>query len=403
MASLTDLKARNSKPGDKSLPHGAIPGLVLIPTSRKGHGKWVLRYVSPVTAKRRNAGLGTYPEVGISEAAKKAFALRELISQGSDPLVTKEKEKDASPIPTFSDAAQTLHADLLPSWRNEKHGNQWLNTLTQFAFPVIGCLPLNEIQPSHIAEVLRPIWLSRAETAGRVKQRIRAVMAWGWAHGFCTSNPADVVHHLLPQQADKTLRVQHHPAMSWKDIPDFISAHLVTAQRYDTTRGMLEFLILTASRSGEVRGMTWNEVDLENGVWTIPAERMKAKVRHRVPLTQRAMQILNRQQGLSERFVFPSPRKGTETSDMVLTSFLRKHNIQSDAPGRIATAHGFRSSFRDWCSENGYARDLAERALAHTVANKVESAYHRTDLLDQRRPMMDAWAKFCTDASSLKG
>lgn len=282
MATLTDLKARNLKPGDKPLPQGVIPGLVLHPASRKGHGKWVLRYVSPVTAKRRNAGLGAYPEVGISEVTKKAFALRELISQGGDPLLIKDEKKTAPIIPSFSMAALTLHADLLPSWKNEKHGNQWINTLKQFVFPVIGDLRLHEIQPSHVADALRPIWLDRAETAGRIKQRISAVMAWGWAHGFCTSNPVDVVHHLLPQQTSKTLRVQHHPAMSWKDIPDFVKEHLSGAQKYDTTRAMLEFLILTACRSGEVRGMTWSEVDFKKGVWTIPAERMKAKARHRV-------------------------------------------------------------------------------------------------------------------------
>ncbi|MGL6453226.1 tyrosine-type recombinase/integrase, partial [Aeromonas veronii] len=165
-------------------------------------------------------------------------------------------------------------------------------------------------------------------------------------------------------------------------------------QRYDVTRLMLEFLILTACRSGEVRAMKWSEVDLEAKIWTLPAERMKAKQMHRVPLSLRAVEILMGLQGLHDELVFPSPRDQVPLSDMVLTTFLRRVKAPSSTLGRLATAHGFRSSFRDWCSEHGYARDLAERALAHTVQNKVEAAYHRTDLLGQRRPMMDAWAEF---------
>ena len=159
---------------------------------------------------------------------------------------------------------------------------------------------------------------------------------------------------------------------------------------------MLELLILTAARSGEIRGLRWPEVDLKAAIWTIPADRMKAKQPHRIPLANRAVEILKKQQGMHDELVFPSPRKQVELSDMVLTAFLRREKAASDTPGRVATAHGFRSSFRDWCSEHGYSRDLAERALAHTVSNKVEAAYHRTDLLEQRRPMMDAWEIFCT-------
>jgi integrase len=182
--------------------------------------------------------------------------------------------------------------------------------------------------------------------------------------------------------------------MPWQDIPAFFAKHLRVADNQDVTRAMLEFLILTAARSGEVRGMMWLEVDLDNAIWTIPPERMKAKLQHRVPLSKRAIEILTKQQGQHEDLVFPSPRDQVELSDMVLTSFLRRVKAHSDTPGRVATAHGFRSSFRDWCSEQGYPRDLAERSLAHMVQNKVEAAYHRTDLLEQRRPMMAAWNDF---------
>lgn len=395
MAILSDAKARNIKPDSPALPHGGITGLSLIPSTTKGHGKWVLRFVSPVTGKRRNAGLGTYPEIGIADAGKLGMQMREQIAAGIDPLEAKKAEANKPSIPNFQTAAETLHKELLPSWKNEKHGQQWINTLRDYAFSVLGAMPLNEIQPRHIADALRPIWLSKAETAGRVKQRIHAVMAWGWAHGHCVSNPVDVVSHLLPAQPGKAVRTQHQPAMPWREIPEFFCKSLRSGNRYDVTRPMLEVLILTAVRSGEVRGMRWTEVDLNSAIWTIPAERMKAKFAHRVPLSDRVVEIIKGQLGRHEVLVFPSPSKEVELSDMVLTSFLRREQAISDTPERTATAHGFRSSFRDWCSELGYPRDLAERALAHTVENKVEAAYHRTDLLEQRRPMMQAWANFC--------
>jgi integrase len=394
MATLTDAKARNLKPEDGPLPHGGVTGLSLHPSSTKGHGKWVFRFVSPVTGKRRNAGVGSYPDVGIAEAAKRATTMREQLSDGKDPLQERSKVVNEPKIPTFLEAAEQLHADLLPGWKNAKHGQQWINTLTEYAFPTLATKSLAEIQPRDIADALRPIWLKKAETASRVKQRIHAVMAWGWAHGHCQSNPVDVVDHLLPLQPAKAVRTQHQPAMPWQEIPAFVTKHLKKREQHDVTRSMLEFLILTACRSGEVRGAVWAEIDTNNAIWTIPAARMKAKLPHRVPLTQRAIEILKEQQGQHESLIFPSIRDQVELSDMVLTAFLRRVKAHSDTPGRLATAHGFRSSFRDWCSENGYPRDLAERALAHTVSNKVEAAYHRTDLLELRRPMMEAWAAF---------
>ena len=368
--------------------------MTLHPSGTKGRGKWVLRFVSPVTGKRRNAGIGGYPEIGIAEAARRAMKMREQISLGQDPLELKTNAVDMPVIPQFRDAAELVHKELSPGWKNKKHSQQWINTLEQYAFPIIGSIQLNQIQPRHIAEVLRPLWLEKAETASRLKQRLHAVMSWGWAHEYCESNPVDVVVHLLPQQPGKTIRTQHQPAMRWQDLPQFVATHLHQRKLFDVTRAMLEFLILTACRSGEVRGMTWQEVDLKAKIWLIPPERMKASQTHRVPLSDRAIEIIRSQQGLHENLVFPSSRDQTELSDMVLTAFLRRIKAQSDTPGRTATAHGFRSTFRDWCSEHGYPRDLAERALAHTVQNKVEAAYHRTDLLEQRRSMMNAWADF---------
>ena len=400
MGVLTDTKARNIAAGGKPISHGGVTGLALHPSNKKGQGKWVLRFVSPVTGKRRNAGLGTYPNVGIADAAKAALAMREQLLAGQDPLLEKAVTASKTKVPTFEEAASTLHVELLPSWKNVKHGQQWINTLTQYACPLIGSMTLDQIQPRHVADVLRPIWLDKAETASRLKQRIHAVMAWGWAHGHCQSNPVDVVVKLLPQQPGKAVRTEHQPAMAWSQIPEFVRIHLLTTESLDVTRSLLKVLILTASRSGEARGMRWSELDLDAAIWSIPAERMKAKFAHRVPLSRQAVEIIKAQQGINDDLVFPSPRQKKNTqgyaelSDMVLTSFLRRVSAPSSTPGRVATAHGFRSSFRDWCSEKGYPRDLAERSLAHTVQNKVEAAYHRTDLLEQRRPLMQAWADY---------
>ncbi|WP_392563554.1 tyrosine-type recombinase/integrase [Orbus wheelerorum] len=394
MAKLSDTKARNIKPEDKPFAHGSITGLSLHPSTQKGKGKWVLRYVSPVTNKRRNAGLGTYPEISILEAGQLGMKFRSELSKGIDPLEEKCKKEKIIKNPTFSECAVILHKELLPSWKNYKHGQQWINTLRTYAFPIIGNMMLNQIQPKDVADVLRKIWLEKPETAMRLKQRIHAVMSWGWARGYCASNPVDVVNYLLPPQPSKALRTAHHPAMDWRDIPEFITTYIHACPSHQITPKIIEFLILTACRSGEVRGMRWNEIDVDNKVWTIPAHRMKAKILHRVPLSKRALDIIVSQTNNNSEFVFPST-KGSEISDACMTVFIKRREILSTEKGRLATIHGFRSSFRDWCSENGYPQDLAEKSLAHSIKNKVEAAYHRTDLLEQRRSLMADWAKFC--------
>ncbi|HGY4771577.1 tyrosine-type recombinase/integrase [Escherichia coli] len=400
MALLTDTKARHIKPDDKPISHGGVTGLTLHPSSTKGRGKWVLRYVSPVTQKRRNAGLGSYPEIGIAEAAKLAQTMREQLSAGDDPLELKKAETTKIVIPTFEEAARKVHTELLPGWRNKKHARQWISTLEQHVFPAMGTVPLDAITPANVADVLRPSWMTIPETSGRVKQRIHKVMQWAWAHGFCSANPVDVVDHLLPQQVSASIRTEHQPAMPWKVIPLYIASRVYTEDRYNVTRGLLLFVVLTACRSGEARAMEWNEIDFKRKIWTIPPGRMKGGLRHRVPLSTQALELLEQMRGLHENLVFPSPRKQTVLSDMVLTSFLRKTKAISDTQGRFAVAHGFRSSFRDWCSEQRYPHDLAERALAHTIRNKSEAAYHRTDLLNERRSMMQAWGDYVMSAIS---
>lgn len=398
MAILSDLKARNIKPNTPPVADGTITGLRLEPGKTKGHGKWTLRFVSPVSTKRRDMGLGRYPDVAISEARELASAARDLIRKGKDPIDEREAEKRersaSSQIYTFRDAAMLFHASSKAGWSSERHSENWISSLEMYVFPRLGHRKVNELKAKDFAEALRPIWVQKADTASRVKQRCSAIMDWCVAQEVSEGNPVSVVNKLLPKQPGSRERVQHHPAMPWRDIPHFVKSILHTGKP-TLSKLMLEFLILTAARSGEVRGMSWAEIDFETSTWTVPASRMKAKTDHRVPLSARAMEILAHQKETinGEGVVFPSVR-GKALSDAMLSKFLRDNRVKSSDPNRTATPHGFRSSFRDWASENEYPRDLAERALAHTIKNAAEAAYHRTDLLDQRRNMMEAWATF---------
>jgi integrase len=396
MSQLTDLKLRAALPGGKPMQDSAVSGLRFETGAQKGQGKWILRFVSPATGKRRDMGLGRYPEVTLADAREKGLAARKVLSSGKDPIderdVEKANRKAVADALTFEQAARRVHGDNKDGWRNTKHQDQWINTLRDYVFTGIGSRKVASLTPADFADVLRPIWLSKPETASRVKQRCHKVMKWSWANGLVQGNPVDVVDHLLPRQPGKRERVRHQPAMEWRTIPDFVEASLRSG-RTNVTRYLLEFVILTAARSGEARAMQWDEVDEDARVWTMPASRTKTKVEHRVPLSDAAMRVLEAQRKAhpESALVFPAPRGGV-LSDMALTKFLRDQNAASGDKSRIATAHGFRSSFRDWASEQGYARDLAEKALAHAIASKTEAAYHRTDLLEQRRPMMDAWA-----------
>jgi integrase len=394
---ITDVGAKQIAPGDKPVADGTVRGLRLEPGSAKGRGKWILRFVSPVTGKRRDMGLGAYPDVGIADVRVMAAVARQSIASGKDPINKRAADKAAQAAiagaMTFEQAARQVYESLKPGWKNAKHADQWINTLRDYAFPKIGKRKVTDLAAADFAEVLRPIWLLKSETASRVKQRCHTVMKWCWARELVKGNPVEVVDHLLPQQPGKRAQVVHQPSMPWRDIPAFLQGVLRVGPP-NATRALLEFVILTAARSGEARAMMWREIDLDAKVWTVPANRMKTKVVHRVPLSERAVEILVAQRTLhrDSDLVFPAPR-GAVLSDMVLTKFLRDQKAQSSEQGRVATAHGFRSSFRDWASENGYARDLAERALAHTISNQAEAAYHRTDLLEQRRAMMEAWAQ----------
>ena len=393
---LSDRKAHSIKPGSKPVTDGEVPGLRLRPSKKKGHGKWQLRFVSPKTNKLREMGLGVYPEVSISEAREAARAARGLVRTGVDPINARKegvvaRQRDAQAL-TFEKAARQVHEDLKPGWKNHKHAAQWITTLESYVFPHIGSRKVESLKARDFADALRSIWLKKPDTASKVKQRCNAVMDWCAAQELIGANPVGVVTKLLPKQPGARERVVHRPAMPWRSVPDFFENVLRVGQP-SLSKTMLEFLILTAARSGEVRAMTWGEVNLSDAVWTVPAERMKAKKAHSVPLSDRAVEILKAQKDAAAHatLVFPSP-SGRVPSDMILTKFLRDKEVESSEPGRTATAHGFRSSFRDWASENDYPEVYAERALSHAVKNQTEAAYHRTDLLDQRRDMMEAWA-----------
>jgi hypothetical protein len=282
MAILTETRARSLKPESKPVPDGTVRGLRLLPTHSRGRGKWQLRYVSPETGKRRDMGLGAYPDVGIADARAAALQARSLIAANLDPIEEKRRSELATAAQTakrsatFEQASRELFVTLKPGWKNAKHRQQWINTLATYVFPMIGARSVDELMPADFAMVLQPIWLSKPETASRVKQRCHAVMKWCWGQGLVAGNPVDIVDTLLPKQKSVRSRVQHHPAMPWRDIPGFMA--MVVAQGDDVTRALLEFVVLTAARSGEARAMTWGEVDFETRVWTVPAARMKAGV-----------------------------------------------------------------------------------------------------------------------------
>lgn len=358
-------------------------GLMLVVTS-KSSASWKLRAM--VAGKRRDIGLGSLKVLSLAEARDKASDLRRQIAQGVDPIA--ERKKIADPVPTFREAAASVHEEHKAAWKNGKHQDQWINTLTTYAFPKLGDRLVNDIEGPIIRDVLAPIWLSKPETARRVRQRIGAVLDWSYAKGYRpTEAPMRSLSKGLPRQPRKD---GHFAAMPFTDVPKLIAR---LRERSSVGRLAMEALILTAARSGEIRGATWNEVDLEAGMWTVPADRMKMGRVHHVPLAPEAMDVFRRAEALRvpcSDLVFPGQRLKNQLSDMTLLKVMR------DMETRV-TVHGFRSAFRDWVAEEtSYPGEVAEAALAHAIPNKVEAAYRRTDFLEKRRSLMREWAVFCT-------
>jgi len=388
MGRLTALKVKRAGPGR----HVDGDGLCLV-VSETGARKWVLRI--QVSGKRKDIGLGSAKTVELATARELAHSMRQAFKRGEDPVLERRKARES--IPTFSAAAKMVHDEHKPTWKNSKHAAQWLSTLEAYAFPKFGDIPVNKIDGPMVRDVLAEIWLTIPETARRVRQRIGTVLDFAHAKGWREAEaPMRSITRGLPKQPKGKA---HHSAMPWQDVPDFISNLSSTLSAGETVLLAIEFLILTAARSGEVRGARWSEFDLDAKCWDVPAGRMKAGVAHRVPLSDRAIQILERMKDFrrtddSNALVFEGRKQGSAISDMTLTMPFRRAGID-------VTIHGFRSAFRDWVAEaTHYPRELAEKALAHTLRDATEAAYQRGDLLEKRRELMSAWASFLNADSS---
>lgn len=365
-----------TKPGKYTDGHG----LVLV-VDKTGAKRWVHRVT--IRGKRREMGLGPASLVSLAEAREAAMTNRKLARSGGDPLSAK---RQALAVMTFREAAIEVHRINKPSWRNEKHAKQFITTLETYAFPRIGDIRVSEVTTGDVLEILQPIWLEKAETARRVRQRIGTVMKWAIAKGWRQDNPAQSIDTALPKQ-DR--RQNHRKALPYEEVTRCLEA-VRGSGASEATKLALEFLVLTAARAGEVRLADWSEVDLNKAEWTIPASRMKAKREHRVPLSSRAVEILEQALGLSngEGLIFPGQRVGRPLSENTFVKLLRENGYEVDA-------HGFRTSFKTWAQERSNApREVSEAALAHVINNKAEAAYARSDLVEKRRRLMDGWAAF---------
>lgn len=403
--SLTRLKsevAKARKRGWGLIAVGGVAGLLL--QVRGNATSWILR--ATIAGKRRDIGLGGYPDVPLTEARDRARAERSRIAAGVDPLEHRRalRAQLGRSVLTFDECARRLIESKRVEWKNAKHRDQWENTLDTYASPKIGNRPVDTITMAHVEDVLRPIWTTKTETAKRVRMRIEAVLGWATASGLRHGdNPARWRHgldKLLPAPG-KVRKVKNYPALAMSDMPRFMEA----LRKREGAAKALEFAILTATRSGEVRGARWPEIDLQAKLWTIPAERMKAGREHVVPLSAPAVALLKALPRFTNTdLVFPAMR-GRMLSDMTLSKVMKlMHEADQAAKGpgfldprqkRQAVPHGFRSTFRDWAAEKtNYPRDVAEMALAHTIGEKVEAAYRRGELLAKRTRMMADWAKF---------
>ena len=363
-------------------------GLYLI-VDPSGAKRWVLRTV--VRGRRRDIGLGGIQVVSLAEAREQAAAMRKIARAGGDPV--SERNKARAKVPTFEEAARQVYEERKSTWRNGKHAAQWINTLETYVFPDIGRRSVDHLETPDVLRVLGPIWLTKPETARRVRQRIATVFDWAKASGFRDGeNPVAGVAQGLPKQPEKK---DHHTAMPLSEIASFLT-QLRTSDANEITRLGLEFLILTAARTGEVIGARWDELDLDASIWAVPADRMKAKREHRVPLTDRCVEILDRAReiGCGSDFLFPGRSPKKPLSNMAFLMLLRRM-------GEAVTAHGFRSTFSDWAAERTHhPREVVEMALAHTVKNKVEAAYRRGDLFEKRRELMRDWTHFVETGGS---
>lgn len=386
---------------------GGVAGLVL-QVSKTGTKSWLLRVL--VGGKRREMGMGGYPDVTLAGAREKARVMRAKIENGIDPLAERRAARDAltaavASAMTFQQAAEKYIEANEAGWKSQKHSAQWSSSLEMYANPKIGKLPVSGIETAHIVGIIEPIWKDKTETASRLRGRIENILDWATVRGYRKGeNPARWRGHLdkmLPARS-KVQRVAHHPALDYREVGAFVAA---LREVEGTGARALEFAILCAARSGEVRGATWDEIDTDAGLWIIPATRMKAEREHVVPLSDKAVKLLDKLPRMAGcDLIFPNS-KNDSLSDMTLTAVIRRMDEAStkvggngwrDRAGKVITAHGFRSTFRDWAGETtAYPREVIEHALAHQLADKAEAAYQRGTLLDKRRRLMSDWSKAC--------
>jgi integrase len=370
-------------------------GGLYLQVSATGSKSWVFRFKDH--GRLREMGLGSIHAIGLAEARKRATACRQMRLDGTDPIAVKKAGRlnaklEAARAMTFQQCAEAYFEAHKAGWQNAKHAAQWSSTVKTYAYPVFGALPVQTVDVALIAKVLEPIWNSKTETASRLRGRIERVLDWAAVRGYRQGdNPARWRGHLdqlLPARS-KVRKVQHHAALPYTEVGQFMAD---LREQESTSALALEFLILTATRTAEVIGATWSEFDLDAAVWTMPAERMKAKKEHRVPLSKPALAMLKRlHKHRAGEFVFMGAKPGRPLSNMALLMLLERLG-RSDL-----TVHGFRSTFRDWAAERtNFPREVAEHALAHSLPDKVEAAYRRGDLFEKRRRLMDAWARYCS-------
>lgn len=373
---LSATAVRNLKqPGKYYDLHGLF--LRIEPT---GSRRWVQRV--SVAGRQREIGLGSADLVTLAEARELAVSNKKLARAGGDPLAAKQQHVA---IPSLIEAIDKVIELNAPTWTNAKHAAQFKSTLTNYVTPRLGRRPVNDIQAADILSVLQPIWVDKNETARRVKQRIGTVMKWAIAQGYRSDDPTLALNQVLPKPNRKP---KHRASLPYTDVADCLNV-IKNSDAMLSTKLAIELLVLTATRSGEVRLANWSEIDFEARTWTIPADRMKMKEEHVIPLSDRALDVLQRAKALgNEGLVFPGMRSGRPMSDMTMSKLVKELGYPVDI-------HGFRTSFRTWVQEQtNTAHEVAERALAHKTTNKVEAAYARSDLFEKRRKLMDAWAKY---------
>lgn len=389
IARLNAVKVRTAPQG----MHGDGAGLWLH-VNPAGARSWIFRFM--LNGRAREMGLGPVHTVGLADARKRAQECRQQVLEGIDPIAARQARRagarvEAAKAMNFAECAERYIAAHRAGWKNDKHAAQWPATLATYVYPVFGNLPVEAIDTALVMKAVEPIWAEKPETASRVRGRIESVLDWATARGYRQGeNPARWRGHLdklLPKKT-RVRQVEHHAALPYSGSADFMAE---LGQQEGVAARALEFAILTAARTGEVIGARWEEINLTDRLWTIPAGRMKAGREHRVPLSEATLAVLEKMAAIrSGEFVFPGGRSGRPISNMAVLMLLRRMGR-----GEL-TAHGFRSSFRDWAAERtGFPAEVAEMALAHTVSDKVEAAYRRGDLFAKRRQIMDAWAKFC--------